>query len=426
MTIDLRVDNDTLTIARTFGIVSGSKNYYRVTAAFSPDWNGLSKFLILSFNGGEFSAVEFSSSDSGGEETAVLPEGLIQQSGALEFGIIGKENDTLRISTNLEKLKILRGASETSCLPPVPDEEGSWSEYVRNAVDSAVAEIPDASASERGLMSSSDKAYLTDLISNYWNKEKLPMYTTPDPAEGWMVNWLFDTGWYLGGIKKECGGHPPVQSNNYTSWAILVLNGMNTEPEGINHNHRLQIAFDVVNSRIYMRRGWISENTWADEWTDAGAVTAGSVSFGNLSEALQSEITALESKAEELNESLTAHAALPHFCWDFISERNCSYFYDGNFKFKKGQVFIVEEDFTFYYYRDASVNLHIGDLIVALKDWSSELTSETSWGLFSESCPAGTNPYLSTVIPTAAAKVTALERQIDELKTEIEALKAQE
>ncbi len=66
-----------------------------------------------------------------------------------------------------------------------------------------------------GLMSSTDKAYLTDLINAYWNKEKLPMYTTPDPVEGWQCNWLFDTGWYLGGIKIEALKNPTTPGNKH-------------------------------------------------------------------------------------------------------------------------------------------------------------------------------------------------------------------
>ncbi len=122
-----------------------------------------------------------------------------------------------------------------------------------------------------GLMSSTDKAYLTDLIDQHWGRGYLPVYTTPEPAEGWQTNWLFDDGWYLGGIKKDCGGHPPVIRDNHTSWAVLVLNRMATDAESLNRNHRLQIAWDLVNSKVYMRRGWMSTNTWADKWDEVGA-----------------------------------------------------------------------------------------------------------------------------------------------------------
>ncbi len=122
-----------------------------------------------------------------------------------------------------------------------------------------------------GLMSSTDKAYLTDLIDQHWGRGYLPVYTTPEPAEGWQTNWLFDDGWYLGGIKKDCGGHPPVLKDNHTSWAVLVLNRMATDADSLNHNHRLQIAWDLVNSKVYMRRGWMNANTWADKWDEVGA-----------------------------------------------------------------------------------------------------------------------------------------------------------
>lgn len=129
-----------------------------------------------------------------------------------------------------------------------------------------------------GLMSSTDKAYLSDLINEYWTKDKLNVYNTPDPYNGWQTNWLFDTGIYLGGIKKDCGGHPPVINENHTSWVIMVFNGMATDADSLNRNHRVQIAFDVVNSKIYMRRGWMSSNTWADSWTAVGQSAAESKS----------------------------------------------------------------------------------------------------------------------------------------------------
>lgn len=125
-----------------------------------------------------------------------------------------------------------------------------------------------------GLMSSTDKAYLGDIINEYWGKDKLNVFNEPEPKEGWQTNWLFDTGIYLGGIKKDCGGHPPVINENHTSWVIMVFNGMATDADSLNRNHRVQIAFDVVNSKIYMRRGWMSSNTWTDEWTQVGASVA--------------------------------------------------------------------------------------------------------------------------------------------------------
>ena len=113
-------------------------------------------------------------------------------------------------------------------------------------------------------------------------KAAIPVFPQPNPPEGWQVNWLFNDGWYLGGIKKDCGGHPPVLNDNETSWAILVLNrmdtgaGKNENPPRQEHNHRLQIAWDLVNSKCYMRRGWMSANTWADNWDEVGggAITA--------------------------------------------------------------------------------------------------------------------------------------------------------
>lgn len=148
-----------------------------------------------------------------------------------------------------------------------------------------------------GLMSAWDKTQVNKIPSiessissiNSALPSKMPIYTDNEGVQGnWLVNWLFNDGWYLGGITADCDGHPPILNGNGTSWAILVLNGMNTG-DG-NYNHRLQVAFDLVNSKIYMRRGWISARTWADAWTDvagtdtyapiANPVFTGSISLG--------------------------------------------------------------------------------------------------------------------------------------------------
>ena len=127
-----------------------------------------------------------------------------------------------------------------------------------------------------GLMSSTDKAYLSDLINAHWSKRYVPVYNTPTEVSsswtsGYLVNWCRDTGWYLGGFAKECGGHPPVVNSNHTSWILLVLVG--TVKNGV-FPHALQVAFDLSNGLMYMRKGWLDANSavsgWADEWTPIG------------------------------------------------------------------------------------------------------------------------------------------------------------
>lgn len=113
-----------------------------------------------------------------------------------------------------------------------------------------------------GLMSASDKVNLNTLL----NANNLKVYNhatelTADWTDGYLVNWCRDTGLYLGGIAEGCGGHPPVVNNNNTSWALLTLNG--TYSDGF-CPHRLQIAFDLSNCLLYLRKGWQSSGTWAD------------------------------------------------------------------------------------------------------------------------------------------------------------------
>ena len=139
-----------------------------------------------------------------------------------------------------------------------------------------------------GLMSSTDKAYLTDLINACWGKVPMPVFV--NNSEGHMCNWCVDTGIYEGGLKKDCGGHPPVINENHTSWLLMVFNHMATDHNSLNHNHRLQVAFDLVNSKVYMRRGWMSANTWADEWSEIGAIADGAISKEKLSEEIKTEL----------------------------------------------------------------------------------------------------------------------------------------
>lgn len=119
----------------------------------------------------------------------------------------------------------------------------------------------------------------------------LPVFQTPSPPEGWQVNWLFDQAWYLGGMKPDCSDHPPVINGNYTSWVILVLNGMRTEPGG-KLIHRLQIAWDIMNAKCYMRRGWTDSNKWSpDGWAEVGGGAAGGT--GGAETATAEEVEAM-------------------------------------------------------------------------------------------------------------------------------------
>ncbi len=133
-----------------------------------------------------------------------------------------------------------------------------------------------------GLMSSTDKAYLTDLINSFWGKTHIPVRHCKDSTDanmknGWLVNWCREDGWYIGGLGADCVNHPPYTGGNKVNWLLLVVNGMKGAENEDWYNLRVQVAFDVKNSIIYMRRGWISGNTWAtdgtDGWTRVGGLT---------------------------------------------------------------------------------------------------------------------------------------------------------
>lgn len=168
-----------------------------------------------------------------------------------------------------------------------------------------------------GLMSSTMAAYLTDLINQFWGKGKghLPVYLhsteiNPDWKDGYLINWVTADGIYMGGIKKDCGGHPPVVNENHTSWAFIVLNGV--AETGV-YPHRLCIAFDISNYRILLRKGWHGGQNWADDWYEVGTIADGTIVESMLSEAVKTKIDgyetrikALETETETLNSNIAS------------------------------------------------------------------------------------------------------------------------
>lgn len=131
MIIRIRIDNDNLSINEPNTIVSGSKNYYELQAAFSPEWDGLSKYVI-------FPTEECSVAMA--DDRAVLPESIIAESGVLTFGLIGIDgNGDLRISTNYVRLRILEGARELHALPPSPDADATWEGYIGSRIKEMLA-----------------------------------------------------------------------------------------------------------------------------------------------------------------------------------------------------------------------------------------------------------------------------------------------
>lgn len=80
--------------------------------------------------------------------------------------------------------------------------------------------------------------------------------------DAWLVNWCKEDGWYVGGFGPDCGGHPPYTADadgnlNKTSWLLLVMNNFKTAQGEDGTNHRVQIAWDLVHGKSYLRRGWI-------------------------------------------------------------------------------------------------------------------------------------------------------------------------
>ncbi len=145
-----------------------------------------------------------------------------------------------------------------------------------------------------GLMSSTMAAYLTDLINAFWEKTKLDCFYDNEH----MCNWLREDGVYLGGLKTDCGGHPPYVGGNTTNFIVIVLNN---KANDINpNNHRIQIAFDLSNiGKVYVRKGWVSNNTWGD-WIEFGKIADGTITMAMLESTLQTKINSMEERIDGL------------------------------------------------------------------------------------------------------------------------------
>lgn len=120
---------------------------------------------------------------------------------------------------------------------------------------------------------------IAEWLAVYLQGQYMPVHdvkysTNKDMEKGWLVNWLRDNGWYLGGIAAGCGGHPPVTAGNEVNWAICVVTGIPTSSGDSNNDSMLQLAFDIANGLAYMRKGWKSSGSWQANWQPIGGSPA--------------------------------------------------------------------------------------------------------------------------------------------------------
>lgn len=128
MNIELRADNNLLSIYSPASIIGGSKNYYSLKAIFTNDWDNLTRYVVFPNE-----ACSIVMDVDGG---AVLPETLTAEGGILKFGIIGVDSEeNLRIATNYVRLRVIEGAKKADAPPPPPPVSDAWEEYVRDVID---------------------------------------------------------------------------------------------------------------------------------------------------------------------------------------------------------------------------------------------------------------------------------------------------
>ncbi len=155
MTINIRIDNDNLTINEPAAIVSGSKNYYRLQAVFTSDWDGLSRYVVFPTQECSVAMTE--------DDSVLVPEAIIAESGVLTFGLIGMDGEgNLRITTNYVRLRILSGAREIHALPPSPADDATWESYIGKIAQGWLDLINEASGDfAKGPASSADNHVAT-------------------------------------------------------------------------------------------------------------------------------------------------------------------------------------------------------------------------------------------------------------------------
>lgn len=131
-------------------IVSGTRNYYKIEGNFSSDWDGAKKYAV-------FPDFEYSVALDG-LDCCVIPEEFIEKCGVIRIGFIGYENSgNVRICTNYASIRIIAGATEADTLPPVPEKNSPWEEYIMGEI-SKISIVAGGVASIGG---SVDGAYLT-------------------------------------------------------------------------------------------------------------------------------------------------------------------------------------------------------------------------------------------------------------------------
>lgn len=143
MIIDIEVKYDRVSLSENpldTKIVSGSKNYYILSAYFqTDDWDGLNRAAVIRANSGAWYGVEMVEGGDPQLYTAVIPEAIVAEAGYMDIGILGKDGDELRITTDILRIKILPGVSEGNSVPPLPD--AGWEKYLAQKVDDVLEGI---------------------------------------------------------------------------------------------------------------------------------------------------------------------------------------------------------------------------------------------------------------------------------------------
>lgn len=151
MTFFFDVKGDTITHSGSSHAFSGGLNYYHCSFSFSPEWDGLDKFVVFRRGDTSFTAVLSGTS-------CPIPQEVMETVGTLEIGVFGTavgSGNVFRITTDFSHIVIKEGAYCRGTAPDVPSPD-DWEEYIcaiaDKAAENAIGEIGNIEEALNGII----------------------------------------------------------------------------------------------------------------------------------------------------------------------------------------------------------------------------------------------------------------------------------
>lgn len=217
MELKFKVKNQIMTLKTNAQLVDGSMNYLKLSFMFSEDWTGLAKQIIFFYE-------DKNSTYDIVDDAIIVPEYYTAHD-YFNFTVVGREQDTLRITTNLTTVTLLESGYMGTGDEPAPPEDVYTAIMqklmdITNNITTNNMKIPciDVGNQESATVYSSDGINCQDqngfTISTYYGK-----YLKFDSYAPEKITTNF-------GVLKYEGHYSDTQGNSYEGHITLYDNGM--------------------------------------------------------------------------------------------------------------------------------------------------------------------------------------------------------